>query len=311
MVWKMLGQDIRGCLPKGPNPNPLQKYWRLPYPTKMSGSKQHKTLKRYLFYPRDRKLQSIHHNHLLSPSSHLRDNIWEIRRKLLKTVPEEPLNSCYCPKDQNWDEWKCKPADSKKKVIQVKLAWGWECYSPPLCDLGEGNHFTDLCLIFSFKTTGAFRDFSLLDSSLLILIPNSTREDKEKAQPWLEGWTVDSAWEAGSLHPCQKPVAMDSSRLHLALTENYAPSARRRRLSMRAWAWRGGGLCWWGESTPCDRTYRSEPAPRLGPHTWSQFPFEPLSEAHCSHLWKWSTLGVSLEPECPQYVHPLGCAMRM
>ena len=188
MVWKMLGQDIRGCLPKGLNPNPLQKYRRLTYPTKMSRNKQHKTLKRYLFYPRNRKLQSIHHNHLLSPSSHLRDNIWEIRRKLLKFVPEEPLNSCYCPKDQNWDEWKCKRADSKKKVIQVKLAWGRECYSPPLCDLGEGNHFTNLCLIFSFKTTGAFRDFSLLDSSLLILIPNSTREDKEKAQPWLEGW---------------------------------------------------------------------------------------------------------------------------
>lgn len=46
-----------------------------------------------------------------------------------------------------------------------------------------------LCLTFSFKGNGTFRDFKLLDRSLLIPVPNFTREDKRnRVQLWLDGW---------------------------------------------------------------------------------------------------------------------------
>ena len=45
-----------------------------------------------------------------------------------------------------------------------------------------------LCLTFSFKGDGTFKDFRLLDRSLLTPVPNSTREDKEKQSPAVAGW---------------------------------------------------------------------------------------------------------------------------
>lgn len=157
------------------------------------------------------------------------------------------------------------------RLTQVKLPWGPTPTLHLLCDREEGSHPTNLSLNFLFKRSATFRDINLLDSSLLILIPYSTREAKEKQS------LASPDWMAGTLHfslcsmlfPYHKPMSTGTPFCTCQLLRiKHGPA--RQQLSMREW---GAG---WTESASHELG--------LCLQALFRFLFESLSKAHCAIL---------------------------